>query len=165
MGKTTKPKVKWSVDGKPLVLQIGGHVLCGGTVASYPCHWTLGEILWFDADNVVVKRNTATGQAWTQMICILDIRAFGTIEELLNVRKQAAEGVKHLQSAVDAAESALGNARAALFNRLEELCAQDHLKAIPLNLPAIKQADAEQRAIQEEIETEDEASAKTLADA
>lgn len=159
--KSSQPKVRWSVAGKPLALQVGMRVLCGGTAASYPNHWYLGEVLWFDADNVVLKRCAATGQAWTQMISILEIRAFGAIAELMDVRKQAIAGVKDLQAAVDEAESALGRAREALFARLEDLCARE-LRAIPLNLPAIKAEEGERRAAHEKIESEDAALAKSL---
>jgi hypothetical protein len=134
---------------------IGDFVLLGGTRASYPADWYLGEVLWIGNGDVLVRRDTQNGQSWRQLYSSSEIRAAGTIDDLVAIRRQASESVQDFQSKIYACESALAAARDALFRKLDELAAGG-LKIIPPDFAAIDADHQRDQAASEQYDIENE---------
>lgn len=132
----------------------GDLVLMGGTRASYPGHWYIGRVLWIGDGDVLIQRDNAHGDRWRQLESALAIRAFGTMEKLVAVRKAAREAIRDLQRQINDAESALGSARDTLWKRLEELVEKGMVDAIPPDFAAIDAQHEETRAAVERAEQE-----------
>lgn len=104
----------------PLV-KAGDHVLCGGNYAAMPAHWWMGLVLWADGADVLIERATMHGDRWREVVSIRDVRAVGTVAELIDLQQKASEQVRDLVREVDAATSRLGEARDAVKAKCEEL--------------------------------------------
>jgi hypothetical protein len=140
---------------KKPVLEIkqGDWVLLGSTRASYPGEWYVGGVLWVGHGDILVRRFATTGGEYNQLEPFEAVRAVGTHQDLVEVKKIAADGVRELRKAVSDAESALGRARDALFARLNELAAAEP-RIIPPDFSAIKERHRCEREIHERFEEE-----------
>lgn len=136
-------------------LPVGTYVLLGGSFASMPSTWFFGRILWSGSGEILVERSTMNGQTWRQTAYSSEVRAHGSIADLVVIQRQASEATRELQRGVLEAESALGRARAALHTHLEKLASGD-LKIIPADFEKIAADHAETRdaIIQSEAEWE-----------
>jgi hypothetical protein len=141
--KTAKPR-------RPaLSIKVGGYVLCGGSTASLPSDWYLGEVLWADERDVLIDRSDQTGtRHWRDVLPIESVRAVGSIAELVDIQHAAAGAVRALSQNVRECETALGTARAAVWAKVEELAASG-LQVIPLDEAAIAARHLADRAAQE----------------
>lgn len=144
------------------IFKVGDNVLYGSGPASYPWHWFHAEVLWFDGDDMMVRRYTQNGGRFNQELHSSGVRAVGTHAELEQIKRDAAEGVKEFQRKVEEAERALGAARDALWAHLGEL-AKGGLKVSVPDFAAMDATYAEKRAVQETLETEDAQRAAALA--
>jgi hypothetical protein len=140
----------------PPAIAVGDHVLCGGCQASYPNNWYLGYVLWVDGGDALIERSTMQGQTWREVIHLTEVRAVGTVPELVTIERQARDAVAALMPAIRDAEHALGQARTTLFAKLEEL-AKGGLKVIPLDTAAIDAESHRVRAAVDQEWTESEA--------
>ena len=141
-------------DGRGL--KIGDHVLLGGTSASYPAYWYLGKLLWVGKEDILIERSTQNGQTYVQHDSIYAVRAVGEISELVKIQDVARRAVKELTDLVHEAEAALGDARAALHARLDEL-QKGGLKIEAFDQVAIDARDAEVHKILEKLDGNEEA--------
>lgn len=101
--------------------KVGDMLLLGGTRASYPGEWYHGKVLWFNADEVLVQRSNQNGETYTQIHWISEVRASGDYDDLARIQNTARKGVDELRKKVSEAETALGQARDALWAHLETL--------------------------------------------
>lgn len=132
--------------GKKITVTVGDFVLLGSTKASYPAHWYLGEVLAIDGDALFIGRSTLNGDSRHEVSHKEDVRARGTITELVRIQRAAEEDVRQLNAAIRESESALGAARDRLFARLDELAAGG-LAIIPPDFDAIEAREENVRAI------------------
>lgn len=139
-----------------ITVNVGDFVLLGGTRASYPNDWFLGEVLHNDRGYLFVARSTLNGDRWHQIASIGDVRARGSIDELVRVQEAARKEVQQLRAEIAACEQALGAARDRLFNRLDELAAGG-MPIIPPDFDAIEAGEKELRAVIERGDDEDAA--------
>lgn len=135
-----------------LPFKVGDHILYCSSSAAFPWHWIRADVLWFDGDDLMVRRYTQNGKPYNQLLSCSGVVAVGDPAELTKIQAQAADGVKELQSTVDEATSALGRARVALFARLDELAAGGLKLSIP-DFDAIEAA--RKHAVLEVADTED----------
>lgn len=151
MGKQRK------ADQAQLLLEgvrAGDHVLMGGSYASSPWHWYSGVVLWADKRTVLIERANSHGDTWRECYPVEEIRAFSPdIAELVAIKKQACNAVLELHRAVGEAEQALGHARDAEQQKVEEL-ARGGLKISPVDRQAIEATRARDRTAQEQAESE-----------
>lgn len=124
----------------------GDYVLCGGSPASYPSGWYLGEVLWAGPGDLLIERSTLNGQTWRETVAVSHIRAVGTIDELVTARCWASEAVRDLTGAINEAEQALEKARAALWARLDEMAALG-VSVIPPDFDRINREGEEIRTV------------------
>jgi hypothetical protein len=122
---------------KTVAITVGDFVLCGGTSASYPGQWYLGEVLWVGDNDALIERSTMQGETWREVIHHSVIRAFGTISDLGLIQETARKEVFDLQKKVIETEAALGAARDALWGHLKELVSGG-LSVIPPDFSEIK---------------------------
>jgi hypothetical protein len=123
---------------KGATVKPGDAVLLGGTSASYPGDWFFARVLWSDGIDALVERGDLTGtQRWREVVSVAEVRAVGTVPELLAVKEAARKAVHALRGRVDIAERRLGNARDDLWAKLDRL-AKEGLKIVPLDRRAIR---------------------------
>lgn len=146
MAKRGKRQTAQNLFDQPL--QIGDYVLLGGSYASMPGDWYLGKLVWVGKEELCIERWTLNGQVYHQQGTIYDVRAAGSMNDLSLIKEQARLAVKELTVTVQEAESALGRARDAVHNKLEDL-AKGGLKIAPYDREASDACDAEARAIAE----------------
>lgn len=146
-----KPKTKRGVPA----LKPGDHVLIGCNRASYPWHWFMARVAWADDRDVLLDRSNINGtERYRHHVPINEVRAVGTVEELMAVKRCAAEHVRSYQNKVDEAEQALGRAREELWAKIDELAASG-IAIIPLDEEAADARRATDRKAQEAIEIEE----------
>lgn len=118
----TKPKMK----AQPrITVAVGEYAVAGGSYASMPGDWYVGTVLWTDGKDVLLHRSDLTGsQTWRQVCDIGDIRAAGTCEHVVAMKEAARKACADLSAKVYECESALGTARQAVWNRLDEIAAE-----------------------------------------
>lgn len=121
-----------------VVINGGDYVLLGGTQASYPGHWYLGRVLWVGDTDILIKRSTVNGETWREVHFISEIRAVGSVSDLVSIQETAREECSTLQKIVREAETALGEARTNLFAKLERLAAGG-LAVIPPDFSKIEE--------------------------
>ncbi|MEX2126939.1 MAG: hypothetical protein WD871_01680 [Xanthobacteraceae bacterium] len=126
-------------------LKTGDFVLMGGTRASYPSGWFLGKVLWSDRRDVLIERDQSCGgRVWREVYSILEVRAVGTIEQLVKVQNEAFKATLDLVREVHAAEYVLGRARDAVHAKVDELAERQPL-IFPADFAAIDGANAQAR--------------------
>lgn len=145
---------------RKLVVRVGDHVLMGGTRASYPGEWYMGSVVWIGSDEVLLHRDTLNGgNDWRQLCHIDEIRAVGTIADLVAIKRDASAGIRALQRKVSEAEHRLGAARERLFAKLEKLAARG-LNVIPPDFPAMDREAKKRRRNWERADSEYKAQRK-----
>ncbi len=105
---------------RPPALSPGDHVLCGMPGISRPSDWYFATVLWADAADVAIEHGTFTGQNVRSFIDRSHVRAVGTDGNLVTLQREAREAVADLERAVSDAETALGRARQAVWDKLDE---------------------------------------------
>ena len=100
--------------------EVGSYVLLGLSGVSMPRDWQFGFVQWVDGEDVLVRKS-AGGKNWNQLHPLSDVRAIGPVSALLAFRDRAAFPIKDLTARVDEASSLLGEARAAVWRRLDEI--------------------------------------------
>jgi len=131
----------------------GDFVLCGGTRASYPGEWYLGQVLWAGKGDALLERATQNGRTWREVIAVVEIRAVGTIEQLVTVQDEARKACAELTRAIHECTSELGRARDALFAKLDAL-AEGGLKVVPPDFEAIEDHGVALQATVEQADVE-----------
>lgn len=105
---------------KPSAIDAGAHILLGTPGITMPADWYFGKVLWAHGDDLVIERQTATGK-WLQIYHTAEVRAVGTIEELAEFKRLCVARVRKHQKRVRDLEQALGRARAAVWQELDEI--------------------------------------------
>lgn len=144
----TNRKSAPQIDIKP-----GDWVLLGGTRASYPCNWYLGEVLCMHRGDLFIQRSNQNGETWRETTHISEVRANGTIDEIVSIKETARKAVHVLSQAAGECESALGRARDAVWQKLDEL-ALGGLSVVPPDFEAIEAEGARVRATVEQADIE-----------
>lgn len=136
------------------VVKAGDYVLAGGGVASLPGEWFVGHVLWADGRDVLLHRTTQNGtDSWRQLEPIENIRAAGTIADLISIRREASDATTELSRAVGDAEHALGAARDAVWAKCRQL-AEGGLKIAPHDDAASAERHAHDRVLNQQFEDE-----------
>jgi hypothetical protein len=112
-------------------LKVGDVVLLGMPGVSLPGDWFIGEVVWFDADHVLVYQSHigGGGKSFPQLHGMDYVRAIGTVEELGEIRSRVREAVAEFQKYVRSAESMLNDAREAVWARLDEFAAAEPMRS------------------------------------
>jgi hypothetical protein len=134
-------------------IKVGDYALLGGTRASYPGYWYHASVLWVGTEDMLVQRSTQNGETWRETASFVEVRAFGSMADLVQIERTAREECRSLQKVVTEAESALAVARKALFDKLEELAAGG-LAVIAPDFTAIEDERQHGQALREQAELE-----------
>lgn len=103
-------------------IAVGDTVYLGTPGITLPTDWYLGTVLWGHGDDLVVERSDTTGSGrWLQIVHIGMVRAAGTIPEIAEFRRICIAKVRKRQKRVRDLERALGRARSAVFEELDEI--------------------------------------------
>ena len=109
--------------------QVGEWVLCGRTGITLPSDWTLDLVLWTGKGEVVVERFKAAGcGSWVEVVPQATIIRAGDYGDLRQFRDRCAREVGDLCRAVRNAETALGDARKAVWTQLDEIAGRRALE-------------------------------------
>lgn len=87
-----------------------GNLVLWASYASTPSEWQLARVLWV-GDEDFLSQHSHGGHTFRQLMPLASIRAIGTMEQLLDVRRKAAVAVTAARKAVQDLETALGAAR------------------------------------------------------
>lgn len=111
-------------------IEPGAVVLMGMAGVSMPGEWHIGEVVWIDANHVLVMQQHigGAGRPYPFLQEISYIRAVGTVAELVEIQTQCRDELKPLTDAVKAAEEALRAARDAVYARLDEIAAAEPMR-------------------------------------
>ena len=88
-----------------------------------PGHWVLGTVLWAQGEELLVNRESSSGQSYRQVFHVSEVRAVGSIEQLGQVQRKAVDEVRELSVRVNVAERVLGDAQDAVWKRIDQLVA------------------------------------------
>ncbi len=138
---------------KPREIVVGDHVLCGSSRASMPGGWFLGVVLWAGKGDFLIERATINGETWREVIHLSDVRAVGTIVELVQIQATARDAVRDLSRAEHEATEVLGRARSAVWAKVDAL-ADGGLAVIPPDFAAIERHGESIMAVVGQADTE-----------
>lgn len=116
---------KRAPKAKPLAANVDDLILFGKPGITMPSDWTIAKVLWIDRAEMLVEHIPAGAtEPVRQVLEVEYIRATGSISDLTHFRNAACLQVATLSRKVRETECALGNARQAVWDKLDELALQ-----------------------------------------
>lgn len=133
-------------------VQAGDCVLLG-TYATTPWGWWHGQVLHVHGEQLFLLRRTQNGNEYTQESTIYDVRAVGTMAQLSEIQRAAAEELKPLTVAVHEAEAMLSLARNRMHEKLQQL-SERGIAVTPYDKESADESEKQERAVMETLEQE-----------
>lgn len=118
-GRMSAPRAKRPT---PAVPAAGSLILVGAPGYSLPGDWLLAKVLWADNGDVLIEHNPPSNSGTYRQVIPLDhVRKAGSIDELGQFQREAREAIAGMARKVREAQNALGAAREAVWQRLDEI--------------------------------------------
>lgn len=101
--------------------KVGEYVLIGSSGVTLPGDWFVAKVLWADGEEILTEHEAPSHGRCRQVLTIAHVRAIGSISELGQFKETSRVAVADLSRRVREAESALGDARKAVWDKLDDL--------------------------------------------